>query len=510
MIWTGCLGLGLAWGGGTAVGSDFAGNRSGQVPPAASLGRPVATLGRPMPVVGGNSGQVQLPRVDQEVQPVSLNLFGRPRPVERLVQGGESTLPPPKPMPAAPGTSSLGETPVVPYGQPFPGGGSVHHSAPLCDEGNCAPGTGILAWPWECCPTPPSRFWVNGEYLLWWLRDSNLPPLVTTSPVGTSRDQAGVLGQPGTTTLLGDSRMKHDERSGGRFSFGWWFDECRDWGLDGSFFFLGQRNNNFLASSAGSPILARPFVNVATGQEASELVAFPGVISGTVRVDIPSRLWGADGNLRHNLCRGQCWSLDKLIGFRYLDLHESLTVNEFLSVPGAAGQAPSIIIVNDRFSTRNQFYGGQFGLAYEVRKGKWFVDVTGKVALGATHQVVNIDGTTTFVPAGTTPVTQPGGLLAQRTNSGRFTRNEFSVVPEIGLKLGCQFTQHLRGYIGYNFLYWSNVARPGQQIDRVVNTSQIPSVFGPGQLVGPARPAFTFRDTDFWAQGITFGLELRY
>ena len=39
-------------------------------------------------------------------------------------------------------------------------------------------------------------FWGGIEYLLWWQKDAWLPPLVTTSPAGTSRDLAGVLGAP--------------------------------------------------------------------------------------------------------------------------------------------------------------------------------------------------------------------------------------------------------------------------------------------------------------------------
>ena len=36
-----------------------------------------------------------------------------------------------------------------------------------------------------------------------------------------------------------------------------------------------------------------------------------------------------------------------------------------------------------------------------------------------------------------------------------------------------------------------------------------PFVPGTG-LLGPLRPAALFKDTDFWAQGVTAGIELRY
>ena len=67
-------------------------------------------------------------------------------------------------------------------------------------------------------------------------------------------------------------------------------------------------------------------------------------------------------------------------------------------------------------------------------------------------------------------------------------------------------TDGIRAYVGYTFLYLSNVSRAGSQIDPVVNSSQIP----PGTLMGAARPAFIRQDTDFWAKGINFGLEIRF
>ncbi len=45
--------------------------------------------------------------------------------------------------------------------------------------------------------------WVSGDYLFTFMRGSNVPALVTTSPSGTPKNEAGVLGNPGTTTLFG-------------------------------------------------------------------------------------------------------------------------------------------------------------------------------------------------------------------------------------------------------------------------------------------------------------------
>ena len=97
-------------------------------------------------------------------------------------------------------------------------------------------------------------------------------------------------------------------------------------------------------------------------------------------------------------------------------------------------------------------------------------------------------------------------------NIGSFSQDRFSVVPQVGIRVGYNITPNLRVYVGYDFLYWSSVLRPGDQIDRGLNELAIPN-FGsqPGTPAGdPRRPMVPFRDSDFWAQGVNFGLEFRY
>ena len=76
-----------------------------------------------------------------------------------------------------------------------------------------------------------------------------------------------------------------------------------------------------------------------------------------------------------------------------------------------------------------------------------------------------------------------------------------AVVPEVALKLGYQVTPGLRIHAGYDFLYWSNVVRPGNVIDTGINPSQLP----PGPLVGASRPAPRLDGSGFWAQGLNLG-----
>jgi len=364
------------------------------------------------------------------------------------------------------------------------------------------------------------RFWFNAEYLLWWIEKGNIPPLATASPA----DGGGAIGDPGTVILFGDN-LDYDARHGGRFTFGMWLDCQHKFGIEGSYFFLDGSPAGFNASSNGADgtfVLTRPFINAIDGSLTFQLVAVPGVIAGDLGISSGSSLQNGELNLLCNQCcrKETCcaagFRLDVLAGMRYLELNENLTIAEnllfLIDVPedDPVFLAGSTIRVVDEFTTRNRFYGAQVGARAEWQRGRCFVNVLGKLALGNMHQEVRVTGTTTFTDPGAAPIVQPGGLLAQATNGGRRSRDQFSVVSEIGVNVGCQLTQRWRASAGYSFLYVSSVVRPGDQIDLAVNPNQLPSAAGPGTLDGPARPAPLFQGTDFWAQGMNFGLEYRW
>jgi hypothetical protein len=378
-----------------------------------------------------------------------------------------------------------------------------------CDSNAC--GTTSCCTP--CCEPPcgpPGRVWASGEFLLWWIKNGSTPPLVTASPASSG----GILGMPGTEVIFGGA-LEHEEFLGGRFTLGFWLDSCQTIGAETEFFFLGSRSTNFTNGGAGTPgssFIARPFFDILRGTENAEAVNAPGVVAGSVNVNSRSNLWGIEENGIFNLCCCCCYRVDFLAGFRYLQLDETIDIRENLNVlPTVPGIGGTNIMLADDFNTRNEFYGGQIGARAEYRSGNLFANVVGKIAFGETHEIIDIHGATVFTPPGGPSVARVGGLLALPTNSGRFTHDEFAVVPEVGVNVGYQVTDHVRAYVGYTFLYWSEVARPGDQIDTTINASQLPTSTGaPSTLVGPARPAFVLHQTDFWAQGINFGLEFRY
>jgi hypothetical protein len=142
-----------------------------------------------------------------------------------------------------------------------------------------------------------------------------------------------------------------------------------------------------------------------------------------------------------------------------------------------------------------------------------FCELTGKVALGQTFEVVKIDGATTMytpILGGLSVQHAPGGVFALPTNIGRTTQSSFAVAPEGIFKIGLKLGDTGRFFVGYNFIYLSDAVRPGDQVDRTLNPTQIAALNPGGGLTGLDRPRGLFNHSDFWAQGLILGLETRY
>jgi hypothetical protein len=373
-----------------------------------------------------------------------------------------------------------------------------------CCDGACCNGCGCCWGNGGCCFG--NRWYGSAEYLLWFIRGENVPPLLTTGPLFAPTP--GAIGQTGTQVLFGNNIQNNNPYSGLRLRGGYWFGDGHGLGVDVGAFFLGGNNNNFTSTSNGVPFLGRPFTNTVTGFQDVEAVAAPG-LAGTFSAVNTFFLYGTEVNLRRNFLCGCNWFIDGFAGWRLLGLNESLSMTEKLAVVSSVNPmipAGSTFLVNDRFSTGNLFNGAQIGAIGEYRLGRWSFDVRGSVALGGTQQFVNINGSTTSAGPGIPSTTSPGGLLALSSNIGPHTRSMVSMVDEIGFNVGYQFTNHIRGFVGYNFLWWSSVIRPAEQIDLNVNPNLIPPVVGGGAN----RPQFSFNGSNFWVQGIQFGIDIRW
>jgi hypothetical protein len=343
------------------------------------------------------------------------------------------------------------------------------------------------------------RLWLRAEALYWWTKDSPIPvPLVTTG-------STGIIGQSDTNVIMGNEDLSFSGRGGARFTVGFALDQEALWALEGNFFFLSTARVQEGVTSDGSPgsaPLFLPYFNTATGREDATLIANPGFFSGTAVLTVQSYVQGAEANLMRVLANDGRWRWDGLAGFRYFNLHEKLT---FETDSPDVGPPNGFFNTFDQFDVQNNFYGGQLGARCAYENPWIFINGTAKLAMGATVEYVTTNGGL-FSSGGSAA----GGYLTQPSNLGSMSRTQFAVIPGVDLNFGIRLAPWANLTVGYSFIYVSSVARPGDQIDHAINPSQSPLAFGPQPGSNSNSPALVVHSTDFWVQGLTFGLEMRY
>lgn len=380
---------------------------------------------------------------------------------------------------------------------------------------------------------PPERFWFEADYLFWWIKGmKNTPPLVTTS----DQSDRGVL-IPGNSTqvLYPTEALFRTLGSGGRIRFGGWWDPAHTSGIEADGFGLSAPRERFRVASDGDPLLARPFFNTDNPQPDAEVIAStsaPGIppSSGNILITGESDLYSAGVRWRWNLSSARrpdanacsassCYfgflprgdiRLDWTFGYRYMRLGEQLSISANIT-PITTGATRFDIL--DQFKTSNDFHAAEVGLHYAYHHCLWSFDLLPRVAFGNTRQRIEINGST-LTSSTTSSLLETGGLLAlEGTNIGRYQRDRFSFMPSVEVMLGYQIGNRLKATLGYSFLYWFEVARPGEQIDGNVNPEYLPAsnpIGVPGPKTGPRDPSPQMGQSAFWAQGLNLGLEYRF
>lgn len=418
-----------------------------------------------------------------------------------------------------PPTGNVGVTtlPVAPYSETFVGGSS-YPPGTIISEGPMLVGSqgGEYIGPGGVCEGgrahSQGKFFFDAELLLWFISGQEVPALVTQGSVADPRP--GALGQPGTSILYGGSYLPNDFAPGGRFTAGYWFGQNNIIGIDGQYFFLGQVQNTSVFQGFGNTqTVGRPFENALTGVQQAQQVYQPAVspnplgnsIAGTVTVKTMEQFDGATANLRWGLIRRPRMTTDIQTGFRWQQFNEFLSVEENLAntSPGAKGG----FLVSDQFQTFNNFYGGNFSALNTFYLGRLSFVVNGKLGVGITNQSAVVNGYTVINDNGTISA-YPGGLLTQKSNIGSYQQSVFTVIPELELNIGYQIAQRWRIFVGYNLIYWNNVARPGNLIDTVVNPDLVPPPSG--TTTGPQRPTFQWANSDALITGANLGFEFKY
>ena len=351
---------------------------------------------------------------------------------------------------------------------------------------------------------PAGSVEVGIEAIAWWLRDMPAPvPLVTNL----------IVGAPATQTFLGGQDLSVGATGGMRITATYALSDRSK--LEGNFFFVPNRSTTTSVSSSGqngSVNLIVPYLDVNTGRENGTEISFAPIYSGSAQEEYKAGMLGAEVNGAWALSSPAPWTVDALGGFRYLRLRETYTFTT--SSPFIAPFPPGVWDTTDKFETTNNFYGLQAGLRARYDQGSFFGTAIAKVALGAMAQAVDISGslvTDEFTSSGAKQ-TFAGGYFALPSNIGNQSRSTFAVVPEIGINLGYRLSPAASITFGYTFLYASNVVRPGNQIDRTINTTQSTAYTENPKpnAQGPARPSSGFNDTSFWAQGVSLGLAYRF
>ncbi len=358
------------------------------------------------------------------------------------------------------------------------------------------------------CPEPwDDRFDIRLEYLHWYLKRLPVPPLLTTGPP----DSAGILGEPGTVILRGGEPLesRHNRYIGVRGRIEWWLPET--WGLPDEhtiglqtdFFFLERDSSYFTIDHGTYSVLAVPYVDAATGQARSYIVAGNdpnrGNLTGGAVVYSRMELFGQEANVLINLMRGRVWEVNLIGGARFFQFRERLNLTNTSYGPP---DGSTLYGLEDKIQTFNKFYGAQLGFETRARFDRWLLEGKATGALGGTDETVRTIGErVTHTP--THRSVAPYGLFVLPSNTGRHSRWDFDAAAEFRINFGYELTRHIGLFVGYTFLLWDGPVRPGDQV-QPVDLSQINN---PGSNQQPEVP---FRDGFFWAQGLNVGGHLRW
>jgi hypothetical protein len=344
-----------------------------------------------------------------------------------------------------------------------------------------------------------SRWSFSAEALFAWFKSSPTPVPIITDNYAYAH---------GVNVLLGGGDVDTNPNYGFKLTGAYRFDSRLGVELTG--FYIPTRSTSSSVSSTGQPgstDLLLPFFDVTTGQENVTEISYWPTYRGTAQATFSNNLGGGELNATWTLPAQDALRVDLIGGFRFLQLRESYTITT--SSPYNPPNPTDIWNTTDAFDARNRFYGLQLGARATYDQGPWVGSVNAKVALGTMQERVSVNGnleTNDYTNYGPTQ-NFPGGYFALPTNNGEHSRTTFAVVPEIALKVGYRLTRDATVYIGYSLLYASDVARPGDQINRNINPTQTVSYGNdpPVKPVGAAQPTFSFTTSDFWAQTLSIG-----
>lgn len=393
---------------------------------------------------------------------------------------------------------------------------------------------------------PKKGFGFSAEYLYWRVKDQPIDaPLVTSASFEDAIP--GAIGQPHTQVLLGNEKIKMERQQGFLLSADLPFNKQS--GLETSYFFLpktSKKKSLMTTGEPGSANFAVPIFDTTgfwglNGIPGETVFLLPGPLdegpgfSAQFHLKVSSRFQGAELNSSLILLNIRSFSLEGLCGFRWLQLEETLrfsaksqTVPDF---PFPAGH----FNFKDSFKTLNNFYGAQIGLRGQFDENIWFGSAVVKGGVGVVNKKIDIQGKSNNLGGNLFYLVKgpaeklDGGVFVQKSNQGSHEHNHFSGIFETSLCGGFNLTSLIKVFVGYDFLWISNISRPGKQINRKINPTRTSLASASRRTAGPTvgpipfgisrgaelpqgkkEPRAYSKSGHFWAKGIMAGISVMF
>jgi hypothetical protein len=349
-----------------------------------------------------------------------------------------------------------------------------------------------------CSSIGASNVWFESETLLWWGKGLTGAPLVVGGNSPTALPTIPLAG--GSNNPIGNEMLV-----GMRLDMGAWLDCNQNFGV-------GARGFGILTDAStktytnGGNSTGVPFFNTTIGAPDTYLINFNaggnlGANTGTIEVKNDVDLVAGELYGRALLAREGKSRVDLLGGYTFVRLDSELGLRtQYTDGIINPIQNGTVITTQDTFSTKNQFHGGHIGLLNEISRGRFTFSALGKIALGNVEQTSSVSGSYREV-VGNNVVTDSRGLLAQRSNSGVITRNQFTFLPEAGAKMKYQLGRAQLG-VGYSLLVFPSVAMAGDQIDRNIDIGGIAGT--------PIAPGPKFTTDTFFLHGLDLGITYKF
>lgn len=392
----------------------------------------------------------------------------------------------------------------------------------------------------------PPQSWLQIDFIAGIVKNCPVSaPLVTTASFSDALP--GAIGQPGTQVVLGNGPVRMGWQEGFQVNAGSWLTTSPRFGIDGGYFLLPKLSKQESVATTGEPgsvNFAVPIFDVTgvfglNGVPGETVFLLPGPLFGAPgfegRFDLrlSTQFQGAETNGLFQCGRWGCFQVDVSGGFRWLQLRESLILK---GASESISDVSGFYFFRDDFSTVNNFFGGQLGLKLHYASNEWELQGGAKVGAGALDQEIDINGYSQtysgnlfFLTHNTAGVTLPGGVFAEPTNSGNYKKREVAALVEASFRGTCYVTSNIKLSLGYRFLWLNKIARPGDQIDRRINTtltalgnaSRETVGTGPGPIAfgspgpapapeGPNAPKFNAKTSNFWMQALCIGIEIDF